>query len=580
MSWSYPILYRHILDVHNCALQVLGAATVRFFHFRWLCAEILLFDPPPLVPWSRPTFAWGKTSIARFSLQASIRSGADSHRFLMTFVLTCWRLPKPTAGFHSFGAPSGFPTEVAETPFEAVRLPCAEEGTPPSQHCTLVDIRHQAPHADTDITSTASPTADHVLISHTFAPGLVRPVLAQFSSRLCSLVATLPHEDLGRLCDVLPDSHGLRYLNLTSTTATTPLPPGLICHLTPLVSLVLCNILLTWKPQKSLFTLTTLSISGYFKPPMSLGFEYKISEFFEILLCTPRLRHLRLSGIGPTIYDVTPGWVVPLEFLETLCLHHCQLQAEMLHHLSLSLDLREISIHTHIRSVLLNVGVMSCVTPREWLFNPFRVDVYQEGRDRCRLLFVGTRCWRNNGDDLAEIPVMTLEVSVTNTTRGLDATFTGRCIKSFQTLSTANIREITIHAYRHPRRHAGDHLHNLLRSLSALRKLVLKGCNETPFYEALTRVAIKGRLPVVCPHLAVVEIDPIVEFRRHLGYQAPPCSKLVTDLSTLTRKRKGHGAPLKRLKVVFPAECRVEARYVEKLIFDLGMWTVIRVRVA
>jgi len=248
--------------------------------------------------------------------------------------------------------------------------------------------------------------------------------------------------------------------------------------------------------------------------------------------------------------------------------------------MSFSLDLREISIHTHVRLVPPGAGVMSCVTSRnlKWLFTPSHVDFYQEGWDRCRLLFGGTRCWRSNEDDLAEAP-LTLEVSVTSTTQGINTAFPGRCIESFWPLSTTNVRELTIHAYRHPRRQAGDYIYNLLRSLAALRKLVLKGCNERPFYEALSRVAIEGRLPVVCPHLTVVEIDPIVEFQRHHGYKTPPCSKLVMDLSALMRKRKGRGVPLKRLKVVFPAECQVEARYVEKLVIDLDMWTVVRVRV-
>ena len=106
---------------------------------------------------------------------------------------------------------------------------------------------------------------------------------------------------------------------------------------------------------------------------------------------------------------------------------------------------------------------------------------------------------------------------------------------------------------------------------------MLKGCNESPFYEAPCRD--RGKESPACPRLTVVEINPIVEFRRCLGGQAP-CSQLVVRLSTLVEVRKGSGVPLKRLDVVFPAQCQEEAWYVEwKVMMDLGMWEV-RVRAA
>ncbi|KAF9649867.1 hypothetical protein BDM02DRAFT_3185945 [Thelephora ganbajun] len=427
-----------------------------------------------------------------------------------------------------------------------------------------------------------SPSVAYVLISHTFTPGLVQSILAQFSNRICSLLVSLPHKELERLSDLLPPSDGLCYMDITSITGVIPFPPGLTHHLTPLTTLVLHNILPTWKPLKSLATLTTLLIICDFQPSTAPpNYEYRISDFFELLLCTPRLRHLRLSGIGPTNYNVTPEWIVPLEYLETLDLH-CQLQAEILHHLSISLDTRVISVHARVRSALLNAGAVSCVTPssRKWQFIPFRVDVYQEGVDRCRLLFVGIRLWNGSRDDLAELPAFTLEVSVTNTIHELNAPFSGQCIRSFQPLSTTNIQELTIHSYRCPRRQTSNPVYDMLSSLSALRRLVLKGCKESPFYKALSRVEVEGkrgkrRLFVVCPHLIVVEIDPIVGFRRFLGDRTPPSSQLATDLSVLMQERKGRGASLKMLDIVFPAQCEREARRLkEQLVAKPGVCTV------
>jgi hypothetical protein len=93
-------------------------------------------------------------------------------------------------------------------------------------------------------------------------------------------------------------------------------------------------------------------------------------------------------------------------------------------------------------------------------------------------------------------------------------------------------------------------VYDLLQSLSALRRLVLKGCNEGPFYEALCHD--RGKKSLVCLRLTVVEINPIVEFRRYLGGQAP-CPQLVVRLSTLMEAKKGCGVPLKTLDVVSPA---------------------------
>lgn len=104
------------------------------------------------------------------------------------------------------------------------------------------------------------------------------------------------------------------------------------------------------------------------------------------------------------------------------------------------------------------------------------------------------------------------------------------------------------------------------RYLPVLWKLVLKGCNETLFYEALNRVRIEGRrgkrgLVIVCPHLTLVKINPIVGLRKCLGGQTTPCLRLVKDLSTLVQTRKVRGVPLKRLDIVFPARYQKEVRY-------------------
>jgi hypothetical protein len=249
--------------------------------------------------------------------------------------------------------------------------------------CSLVDILHQVPHADTDIASVASLSAAHVFVSHAFTPALVPPVLSQFSGWLCSLVVALPHKDLERLSGLLScleggaASYDLCYANLTSATAVVPLPPGLACRFTHLTTLPLCNVIPTRKPLNPLSTLTTLSIFSDFQPPVSPGYEYKISDFFELLLCTPQLRHLRLSGIGPSIYDMTHEWVVPLEFLETLHLHHCRLQAKILQHLSISPHTREVSLHTRVLPH--DVNTVFHITPKRWQFVPIRVDFYQEG---------------------------------------------------------------------------------------------------------------------------------------------------------------------------------------------------------
>ena len=320
---------------------------------------------------------------------------------------------------------------------------------------------------------------------------------------------------------------------------------------------------------------------------MPLNFEYRISDFFEFLLCAPRLRHLRLSGLGPTIYDVTPDWVIPLEFLETLNLHYCCLQAEILHHLSISLDAREISIHTRARPGHLCAGAVLNITANRWEFVPFSVDFYQEGTDRCRLVFVGTRAQEGSSrGNLSELPVLTLEISVTAAAQRFAADFSGQCIQSFQSLSVVQIQELTVHSYRGPQGGVDGPVYNLLQSLSSLRKLVLKGCDESPFYKALSRIKVQGGcgrrdLSVsVCPHLTVVEIDSIVEFQRYLGDGTPPCEKLVRELSSMIQRRKGRGAPLVKLQIVFPAQCRTEARYVgKKLFLDFSMWAV-RVKVA
>jgi len=227
------------------------------------------------------------------------------------------------------------------------------------------------------------------------------------------------------------------------------------------------------------------------------------------------------------------------------------------------------------------------VTADRWDFIPFSVDFYQEGTDRCRLVFVGTRAQEGSSrGNLSELPVLTLEISVTHAARRSGAAFSGQCIQSFRSLSVAQIQELTVHSYRGPQGRADGPVYNLLQSLSSLRKLVLKGCDESPFYKALSRIKVQGRcgrrdLSVgVCPHLAVVEIDPIVGFQRYLGDGTPPCKKLVEDLSGLIQRRKSRGAPLIKLQIVFPAQCRTEARYVGKRLFlDFSMWAV-RVKVA
>ena len=227
------------------------------------------------------------------------------------------------------------------------------------------------------------------------------------------------------------------------------------------------------------------------------------------------------------------------------------------------------------------------VTANRWEFIPFSADFYQEGTDRCRLVFVGTRAKEGSSrDNLSELPVLTLEIHVTDAAQRFGAAFSGRCIQSFQSLPAAQIQELTVHHYRGPQGRADDPVYNLLRSLSSLRKLVLKGCDESPFYKALSRIKVQGGcgkrdLSVgVCPHLAVVEIDPIVEFQRYLGDGTPPCKELVIDLSAMIQRRKGRGAPLMKLQIVFPAQCRTEARHVgKKLFLDFSMWAV-RVKVA
>jgi hypothetical protein len=443
-----------------------------------------------------------------------------------------------------------------------------------------VEIRPQALRSDTDVAS-APLSAAHVLVSHAFTPtGFIPPVLAPFSSRLCALTVVLPWEDLEHLGGLLlrledgTPSDGFRYFSIASTTAVGPLPPGLTHRLTHLTTMVLRNIVPTWKPLESLSSLTTIHLVGDLQPPT---YEYNISDFFELLLRTPRLRHLLLSGIGPLIYDVMPEWIVPLDSLETLRLHHCRLQAEILRHLAISLDTKEVSIHAHVRSAPRDLGTVFSVIPRWWRFVPWHVDFYQEGRDRCHLLFVGTRSRKGSRDHPAEPPVLTLELSVTNTDPGFLTTFSGWCIESFKPLSTTGVQELVIHSYQWPRGQMDNPVYDLLQSLSALRRLVLKGCNESPFYEAFCRD--RGKKSLVCPCLTVVEINPIVEFRRCLGGQAP-CPQLAARLSTLVEARKGRGAPLKRLDVVFPAQCQEEAWYVERrVMMDLGMWEV-RVRVA
>ena len=505
----------------------------------------------------------------------------------MTYTVTCWDLPQPVDGFHTFNPPNGFPTEVSnqglsarlgQIPSRTVCLPCGEEGAFPPQKCALVDVRY-------NITPTASPSAAHTLTSQTFAPDLIQSILAQFSNRLCSLVVSLPHEDLERLGDLLPAPDVLRSFHPTPIAAVAPLPPQLALHIVPLRTLWLRNALPTWKLSNALSALTTISLIGDSQSPAPFDCEYKISDFFEFLLCAPQLRHLLLSGLGPTLYDVMSGWVVPLEFLETLCLHHCRLQAEILRHLSISLDTRVISIHTRARLAPLNAGAVFHVTASRWEFIPFCVDFYQEGENSCRLLFVGNRLRKGGRGNPVELPVLTLEILVTDAAQITDTTLPSKCIWSFRLISTANIRELTIHSYRCPRGQTKDPVGNLLRSLLALRKLVLKGCDERPFYKVLSRIRVEGRrgmrgLYAVCPDLTEVEIDPIVEFQRYLGGPIPPCQTLVTDLSKLIQERELRRAPLKRLKIVFPAQCWKEAQYVrEKLFADFGM-RVVRVRVA
>ena len=162
-----------------------------------------------------------------------------------------------------------------------------------------------------------------------------------------------------------------------------------------------------------------------------------------------------------------------------------------------------------------------------------------------------------------------LELSFTNNVLESVTVAPSQCIESFRPPPTTNIQELTIHSNRWLRGQTSNPAHRLLQSLPALRKLVLNGCNEISFYKTLVRVRSEGRhgkrkLSVVCPHLAVVEINPIVEFRKHLGGQAASCIQLATDLSVLMWEREGRGAPLKRLNIVFPAKCEKEARYVEK----------------
>ena len=377
-------------------------------------------------------------------------------------------------------------------------------------------------------------------------------------------------------------SDELNYANFISITAIVPLPLGLTRRFKRLTTLLLCNIIPAQRPLRSLYNLTTLSITSNLRPPMDARFEYRTSDFFELLLCTPRFLHLRHSGIGPSIYDVTPEWVVPLGFLETLHLHHCWLQVKILRHLAISLDIKELSIHTHVQPEPHDVEAMFHVTHRRWRFIPFHVDFYQEGRDGCRLLFVGA-CFQKRSRDLAEFPVFTLELSFSNTALRPITVFS-QYVKSFQPLSKTNIQELVINSYQWPRGWTSDPVYDLLQLLPALWKLVLKGCNESPFYEALSRFRVEGRRGkrglIACPRLTVVEISPIVGFRKCLGGQAARCPRLVMDLSALVQTRKVCGAPLKRLTIVFPAQYQKEARYVEERVtFGPGMRAV-RVRVA
>jgi hypothetical protein len=74
-----------------------------------------------------------------------------------------------------------------------------------------------------------------------------------------------------------------------------------------------------------------------------------------------------------------------------------------------------LSIHAHVRSAPRDLGSVFSVIPWWWRFVPWNVDFYQEGRDRCRLLFVGTCSWKGSRDHPAKLLVFTLELSVTNT---------------------------------------------------------------------------------------------------------------------------------------------------------------------
>lgn len=395
----------------------------------------------------------------------------------MSYFVTCWDLPQSADGVHnSDGLSALSPFSQAWTPSGTACLPCARG---PPQRCTLVDIGYRALTDDTGVHSIASlESATHVLVSQKFAPDLISSILAQCSTQLCSLVIILPPEDLEYLGDILPGSDGLRSMSLMSTAAVIPLPAGLTRHLITLTTLLLSNVIPTSIWLDTLSGLTTLSLFTNAQPPATFDYEYRISDLFQLLLHTPQLEHLRLSGFGPTVYDVTPNWIVPLEFLETLHLHHCRLQEEILHHLSISLEMREISIHKRVRSVPPSVGAVLCITASKWEFIPSSVDFYQEGVNCCRLRFLGTRLLRGSRDGLVDSPVLSLEISVTNTAQLPDPTFPGQCLRSFRSLSTASVQRLAISSYQWPLGRAENPACDLLKSLPALKKLLLRGATK------------------------------------------------------------------------------------------------------
>ena len=489
----------------------------------------------------------------------------------MRYHVSLWDLPRSAGGFHSFDSLGGLSINRVLSPFIQAQnssgtacLPCAH----PSGRCTLVEIRHQTLPIGTDRDvqrSIASPSAAHVLKSREFVPDLIFSMLDQSLNRPCSLVISLPHKDLERLGD-LPRSGGLRSMSLTSTTAVVPLPSGMARHLTPLTTLLLCNILPMEIRVASLSALTTLSLVRNAESPTPRDYEYQLSDFFQLLLHTPQLQHLRLSGLGPTDDDVMDGWIVPLESLETLHLHYC-LHEEILRHLSISLETREISIHTRVPPAPLRDGAVSFITASKWDFVPSRIDFYQEGTNSSRLFFAGTRRLRGGRDNLADFPVLTLEIFVMKSTLLPDSTFSGQCLRSFRSLSTANVQKLIIHSFRWPRGQVENPVCDLLKLLPALRTLELRGCNEGPFYEALSKILVNGRhgqqgRSVICPQLTKMVIYPIVDFERYLGDQTPTCRKLVEGLSNLVKQRKKCRARPTSLKIVFPPHCQREVQYV------------------